>query len=355
MPFKKVENFLKEGVAKKRFPGAVCWVGDMEKTYFFESYGNSRVIPLHKPMTKDMIFDLASLTKPICTATLITMLYEENLIHFDDKIAKFIPEFKAGLNGDKIIKELLIHTTGLPGWFPLYLLSRKERWNYLARVNTGLKRVIYSCLGYIILGKIIENITGEKLNRFFEKKVVKKIGLQNTGFNPQNKNNIAPTEMGNLYEKMLARKYGDTGKIAWRDYLITGEVHDGNAYYCFEGVAGNAGLFSNVLDLAKLMRAYLKGELVNRLRLNKMIQPHTRGKEKRGLGWVIDPFPGHLPKNSFGHTGFTGTMLLAVPGRNLIIILLTNAVHPEVKLNIMKPVRAKLVQMISKIMGFVNR
>ena len=351
MDFKILEEFLLQCIKKKIFPGAVCWVGDLDQVYYFEAYGDSQIVPEKRLMTRDTVFDLASLTKPLCTATLMIKLYEEGKVRLEDKISHFIPEFKNSVNGEKTIKGLLTHTTGIPAWFPLYLLARDERWDFLARVNTGSHNVLYSCLGYIILGRIIETVSGDRLDVLFEKKIKKMLGLNQTHFNPKTVDEVAPTELGNSYEQGIARKYGDIKKVPWRNYLIKGEVHDGNAFYCFQGVAGNAGLFSNATDLAELIRSYLAGDIVSNKNFRMMIQTHACNEEKRGLGWVVDSYPGVLPGSTFGHTGFTGTMLLVVPENNLIIILLTNAVHPEVRLNIMMPIRQRVVQLISEIMG----
>jgi len=315
-------------VSQKKFPGCVCWIGDEKKTLFFESYGYAQIIPEKIKINKKTIFDLASITKPIATALSIMLLYEKGELKLGDKIERFLTNFKNRTNGEKTTQELLTHITGIPAWFPLYLLPEKERIESLTKMNTGKKGVTYSCLGYILLGKIIEKITGCALDDYCYNVIYEKFGLENTMFGPvKGRNNIAATELGNEHEKLLASKHGDVSEVKWRDYLIKGEVHDGNCFYGFNGASGNAGLFSNVTDLVKIVRNYLAGEIVKLPTLKLMIKNYTRGTEGRGLGWVINPYPGLLSAMTFSHTGFTGTMLLTDPKKKIIIILLTNAVR----------------------------
>ncbi|MCX7995623.1 MAG: serine hydrolase [candidate division WOR-3 bacterium] len=342
----EIKKYLNECIKESKIPGAVLWVGNNKDVYIYEAYGYKQAFPKKERLNKDTIYDLASLTKPLCTAMSIMLLFEEKEIKLNDYIEKYLSEFKNKPNGKKTIKELLTHTSGLPDWFPLYILKQRERIDYLSKINTGKRRVIYSCLGYIILSLIIERITNQGLDEFCKEKIFKSLKLKNTMFNPSKKiKNIAPTEIGNKHEKQKAKEYGNISIVKWRDYLIKGEVHDGNCFYAFNGVSGNAGLFSNAGDLAKMMRAYLNGEIVKLDTLKLMIKDWTGGKEKRGLGWWIDPYPGILSPSAFGHTGFTGTMIMADPKKNLIIILLSNSVHPRVRLGIMPVIRKKVVEL----------
>lgn len=351
MSFTVLDRFLSRCVSQKKFPGCVCWIGNDRRTLFFESYGHAQIIPEKIKMKKNMIFDLASITKPIATALSIMLLYEKKELNVASKVEHFLASCKNKPNGKKTIHELLIHKTGLPAWFPLYLLPEEKRLSFLAETNTGMNRVVYSCLGYILLGKIVERITGLALNKYCHRMIYNRLGLKNTLFKAVKKKNVVATEDGNAHEKRLASTYGDISTVPWRDYLIKGEVHDGNCFYAFHGVSGNAGLFSNVADLITIMRAYLRGEIVRLSTVRLMTKTYTRGKEKRGLGWVIDPYPGVLSSTTFSHTGFTGTMLLVEPKKNLIIMLLTNAVHPKVKLGAMTKIRETVVSITNRIAG----
>ena len=348
MAYDILNKYLSACIIKKKFPGCVCWVGNHRNTFFFESFGHAQIIPEKVKLEKETIFDLASITKPMATALSIMLLFEQKELKLDDPIEKFLPGFKHRINGKKTIKEMLCHTSGIPAWFPTYLLDRKKRVEFLATSNTGEKKVIYSCLGYIILGLVVQAITKLKLNEYCDQYIFKRIGLNNTGFGPIKKTMmVVATELENEHEKKKAAQYGDIKNVNWRDYLIRGEVHDGNAFYSYKGIAGNAGLFSNAQDLAKFSRAYLNGGIVKPSTVKTMTKSHTRGKEKRGLGWLVDIYPGMLSSLAFGHTGFTGTLLAIDPKQNLIIILLANAVHPHVRLDLMPKIRRKAVKIIT--------
>lgn len=353
--FTVLDRFLSHSVSQKKFPGCVCWIGNDRQTLFLESYGYAQIIPRKIKMKKDTIFDLASITKPIATALSIMLLYEKKELDLDDPIEQYLRSFKNKTNGSKTIRELLTHQAGLPAWFPLYLLPEDKRVAFLAETNTGMDGVVYSCLGYIVLGKIVETITGLALDSSCSRMIYELLGLKNTMFKPVKNRAIAATELGNFHEKDLASNYGNVAHVPWREHLIRGEVHDGNCYYAFDGISGNAGLFSNVTDLAKIARAYLAGEIVQLSTVRLMNKQYTRGKEKRGLGWVIDPYPGILSSTTFSHTGFTGTMLLAEPNGKLIIILLTNAVHPKVRLGVMPKVRETVVKITNKIIDTTSK
>jgi len=349
--YQKVDRFLRNRVIQNKFPpGCVIWVGSRKTDYFTAVYGYRQVIPGKKIMHQETIFDLASLTKPICTALLTMMLYEEKELKLTDPIEKYLGIFRNRQNGKRTIKDLLTHRSGMPAWFPLYILPGKKRIEYLAKTSTRPRKTLYSCLGYITLGKVIEAITGSKLDTIYRSKVLKVLGLKHTGFKPGTRllENIAATELGNGHEMKKTMSYVDPAKIKWRHRLIYGEAHDGNCFYAFKGVSGNAGLFSNAPDLAILLRSYLAGMIVRPDTVRMMVKNHTGGKEPKGLGWALDLYPGILSPESFGHTGFTGTMLVVDPKTDLMVIMLTNSVHPKVRLGIMPGIRKKVVQLIAE-------
>jgi CubicO group peptidase (beta-lactamase class C family) len=351
MLFSQLATYLKICIKEQKFPGCVCLIADHKDMLFFEWYGYAQITPTKITMTTDTMFDLASLTKPIATALSIMLLYEEGKLTLDDRLDTFLNDFKNRPNGRITIKELLTHTSGIPAWFPTYLLNKEEQMEFLATANTGSNNVIYSCLGYIILGAIIESIIGYRFDRYCNEHIFRKIGLEKTCFGPlESAEKIAATELGNEHEKEMAQKHGDISHIQWRDYLIKGQVHDGNSFYSHSGIAGNAGLFSHAADLLKIMRAYMSGEIVNGETVKMMIHDYTGGEQQRGLGWLVNPYPGLLSVRAYGHTGFTGTMLIVDPEKPIITILLTNAVHPKVKLGVMPEVRRRVVEIIHKIL-----
>jgi CubicO group peptidase (beta-lactamase class C family) len=352
MSLSQLDTYLKTCISEEKFPGCVCLIADSKDTLYFQCYGYAQMTPTKIPMTIHTLFDLASITKPIATALSIMLLYEENKLILNDSIDTFLKDFRNKPNGKKTIKELLTHTAGIPAWYPMYLLNKEKQMEFLATTNMGTNNVIYSCLGYIILGTIIESIVGYRFDTYCHEHIFRKIGLKKTCFGPvENNENIAATELGNEHEKEMAQKHGDISQMQWRDYLIKGQVHDGNSFYGHSGIAGNAGLFSHAPDLLKTMRAYISGKIVHEETVKMMIHDHTGGEQQRGLGWLVNPYPGLLSAHAYGHTGFTGTMLIVDPEKSTIIIFLTNAVHPKVKLGIMPEVRRKVVEIINKILS----
>jgi CubicO group peptidase (beta-lactamase class C family) len=315
---------------------------------FFQAYGYAQIEPQRVAMKKKTVFDIASLTKPIATALSVMILQERKLLKLDDRVADVLPDLGKNASSRTTIKQLLTHTSGLPAWYPTYLVPEHNRLAHIAQLNTHNKEVTYSCLGYLLLGKIIERAANKPLNEFFREHVAMPLDCKTLGFRPiTTRENVAATEHGNAHEQGMARRYGDISMIKWRRYLLQGEVHDGNAFYGFGGVAGNAGLFSNTQDLVKFTRAYMSVKLIKKTAVQMMTKDHTGGEEKRGLGWRIDMYPGMLSPASFGHTGFTGTMLVVDPASDLIIILLANAIHPHVKIGLMNPIRKEAVRIIS--------
>jgi len=348
MPFATLNNYLSKCVSEKVIPGCVCWIGNKRKTFFFEAYGHAQIVPRAVPMQKDTVFDIASLTKPIATALSIMSLQERGMLELDNCIGEVLPSLKKSASAHNTIKQLLTHTSGLPAWYPTYLFPEERRLAHIADLNREGGEVVYSCLGYILLGKVIEQISQVSLAHFFQENISGKFSLKTLGYGPvTEKEPVATTEQGNQHERDMARQYGDVSRIRWRNDVIRGEVHDGNAYYAFSNIAGNAGLFSNAQDLATFTRAYLNDELISQKGVKMMITEYTGGEEKRGLGWKIGSYPGLLSPGTFGHTGFTGTMLMVDPQHDLIIILLANAVHPKVKLGLMNPIRERVIRMIS--------
>ena len=349
MTFAGLNDYLSDCINEKVIPGCVCWVGDSGKTHFFERYGHAQITPQALEMQKDTIFDLASITKPMVTALSIMILYERGVIDLNDPVMKYLPSLGNSATARATVKQLMTHTSGLHVWYPTYLFPADTRLERIADQNTGEKKVAYSCLGYLLLGKIIEIVTNVSLARFFMENIGTGLSANKLHFGPlKETEQAAATECGNVHEKQMASQYGLVSQIQWRTAVIRGQVHDGNAYYAFDNVAGNAGLFSSAWDLATLTRAYLRGEIVSKKTLDMMARDHTGGEEKRGLGWKMDMFPGLLSPASFGHTGFTGTMLVVDPQHDLIIILLANAVHPKVQLGLMNPIRREAIRMISE-------
>jgi CubicO group peptidase (beta-lactamase class C family) len=276
-------------------------------------------------MRVETLFDLASLTKPVATATAVMILKEQGRICLDEDVAAYLPEFdRPGVS----VFHLLTHTSGLPAWRPLYLEAngRSEIVRYLGELpleHEPGSKVIYSCLGYIALGEIVSKLAGMELDRFAYERIFKPLGMNDTFFNPPEERRMecAATEDSNSFERRMTnyRSYN------WREGVVIGEVHDENAHF-LGGVAGNAGLFSTASDLAKFCLMIMNGgeNILSPESVRMMAVAHTRElNESRSVGWIA------LPEGTLYHTGFTGTAIWLDLEHRAAAILLTNRVHPD--------------------------
>ncbi len=308
------------------------------------------------PMGADAIFDLASLTKVVATTPAILHLVAAGQITLDGAVGEILPEFGTeGAKADVTIRRLLTHSAGLSAWRPVFLKGTGPD-AYLADFAATQPehppggQVVYSDPGFITLGEVVRRVSGDPVSVYAEREIFRPLGMVDTMFTPPRalRSRIVATETGNGFEAGKEPK-GAPVNGGWRDYPLRGEVHDGNAWYGFAGVAGHAGLFGTALDLARYGLFWLNGgalgetrilpgELVTEARTNQIGIPGET--ERRGLGWRLLPQPGEtdeipdsgrgLGERAFGHTGFTGTSLWMDPDRDLVIVLLTNRVHPTV-------------------------
>ncbi len=320
-----VKQLILDGINEGIFPGAVVAMSDKDNPFFIEAYGNRMIVPKVLPMLKETLFDLASLTKVVATATSVMILKERGIINLDSDISNYVPEFKReGIS----VFHLLTHTSGLPAWRPIYVevKDRSDVVKYLSRLNleyeTG-KKVVYSCLGYILLGEMIKRVTGLGLDKFSNNEIFRPLSMFDTFFNPpkNRREECAATEDSSSFEKRMAN-YRDH---RWRNGVIVGEVHDENANF-LGGVAGNAGLFSTATDLHKFAEMLINnGKGILSPESVKMISTnHTiRLNESRGIGWII------LEDGTLYHSGFTGTAIWINLKRFMFVTLLTNRVHPD--------------------------
>lgn len=320
MSFSRVEHFIETAIQNNELPGAVLTVANAKEILYCKAFGMAH-IEQQIPMSEHTIFDCASLTKVVATASSVLLLLEQGLIDLDDFISYYFPELKL-MHEEVRIRHLLTHTSGFQAEIKFY----KEEVAYtdvIERIaqETGRKdveqQVIYSDVNYILLGKLIEKVSNVSLAEYAHKNVFQPLGMHNTLFNPsiQLQEKIAATEF---------RSYLD--KHQW------GEVHDENALH-FGGVSGHAGLFSTAEDLAKFAQSFMKSndsifhEYTKLLAKQSFTEQH---EEQRGLGWQLyssPSFTGQYLREGFGHTGFTGTSLWISDEKQLAIILLTNRVH----------------------------
>ena len=338
----RIDQLIQCGISGKIFPGAVAYIAESGAIPYCEAFGSRMRAPEIKPMQRDTIFDLASLTKPIVTATLIMRYVEEGTVGLDKPIQNYLPEFTYP---QVTVSHLLTHTSGLPAWRATYLESKTKAdvVNYLSQIPldypTGTQ-VVYSCLGYILLGKLLERLTGKPLDALAQKWIFQPLEMDWTRYNPPSAwtDKCAATEDSNSFEKRMV----DYQPHDWREGVIVGEVHDENAHF-LGGVSGNAGLFSTATDIANFCQMLIEGGdgILTTESINQMATVQTTGlSESRGIGWII------LEDGSLYHTGFTGTSIRINLERKMYAILLTNRVHPDASRPGIIDFRAKFHQSI---------
>ena len=325
LPNRDIDELIQDGISNRVFPGAVAYIAKADAIPYCKAFGHRMCTPDLKPMRQETIFDLASLTKPIVTATLMMRLLEAGTVELNDPVQNYFPEFS---HPRVTISHLLTHTSGLPAWRATYLESKNKDGviNYLCQMPleypTGT-RVMYSCLGYILLGKVIEHLTDEPLDTLAQKWIFQPLEMNWTRYNPLPawRDRCAATENSNCFEKRMV----DYQPHDWRERVIVGEVHDENAHF-LGGVSGNAGLFSTAMDIGNFCQTLINGgdSVLTTVSIDRMATVHTAGlNESRGLGWII------LEDGSLYHTGFTGTSIRINLERKIFAILLTNRVHPD--------------------------
>ena len=338
----EITNLLEEHIQVGDFPSAVYLIGEKNKTVFTDALGHSAVEPYRITNKLDTIYDLASLTKPLVTGLLCARRIELGELTLDSSVSHYLPEFDRTDKSMITVRELLTHTTGLPAWRPLYLLAEDEperAAGAIANLDLEYKpgtRVVYSDLGFIALGILLARMTGHSFADMAHNEIIEPLKLQQTFFNPEEalQTGIAACETGNAYERDMVEQNGGGTYQNCRQRLIWGEVHDGNAYF-LGGAAGHAGLFSSAPDTFVLAQQFLpeSSKLLKRETCELFRTNMTLGlEESRSLAWQLaetsESTAGlDLPRNSFGHNGFTGTSLWVDPEHHRVFILLTNRTH----------------------------
>ena len=329
----RIPALIEEAIGEGKMPGAVVCIGRHGKIVYLEAFGHRKLLPEPEVMTVDTLFDMASITKPVATATSVMKLLERGQFRLDDKVAKYLPDF--ALNGkDRItIKDLLLHQSGLIPDNPLsdYVSGPTMAWKniceleLIAPVGAEFK---YSDVNFIVLAKLVEQLAGEDVHLFSQREIFAPLGMRESGYLPSE----------NLRKRAAATEQREG---AW----MQGEVHDPRAYQ-LGGVAGHAGFFSSASDLAIYAQMMLGkgtldlGEQPIKALSARTVRVMTRGypvsSGVRGLGWdkqtAYSSNRGDLlSKSAFGHGGFTGTVLWIDPKLDLFFIFLSNRVHPDGK------------------------
>ncbi|OGD20469.1 MAG: hypothetical protein A2W03_02035 [Candidatus Aminicenantes bacterium RBG_16_63_16] len=338
----RLDTIVREALSRKEFPGAVLLVGRNGKTVYRKAFGESQWVPDHLKIHPGMIFDLASLTKPVATATSIMLLVEQGKLSLDEKVKVYVPEFSTfadaeGKPGDEArLWHLLTHTSGLP---PYADAAEVEKFfggpcttEQLVNYISGLKKTDppgqafhYSCLGYITLAHILHKITGQTIAKFSRENIFKPLRMDHTFYTPEERylDQCVPTQVIN-------------GRP------LRGVAHDPLARLQ-GGISGNAGLFSTADDLAVFAQMMLAGgkyrgvRILGPLAAARMTSVWPKAAfAGRGLGWdIMSAYSSNrgdlFGPGSYGHSGYTGTSIWIDPETRTYIIFLTNSVHPDDK------------------------
>lgn len=358
--FSSVDASVDAAIKRGDCPGAVVLVVHKDAVVLRKAYGLRSIEPEKSPLAADAIFDLASLTKPIVTGTAIMKLIEQGKLKHEDRVSKHWPAFAANGKDDVTVKHLLLHTSGLTADNALadYQEGREKAFDRIAALKLEAPagtRFKYSDVGFLVLGHLVERISGTSLDRFAKQHVFEPLKMADTAFLPGER---------------LRKRIAPTGK---RDAaIIHGEVHDPRAFK-LGGVAGHAGLFSTADDLARYCRSLMNGGELDGVRVLKaetvklFTEPHEvpspartpvppADKQFRSLGWDVDTgFTGQrgtvFPKGGgYGHTGFTGTSIWIDARSRTAVILLTSRVHPADKGNVLR-LRREVADAVAKAIG----
>jgi CubicO group peptidase (beta-lactamase class C family) len=354
----EVDAVVQQAVSDRAFPGGVLAVGLGGRLRHLRAFGRLTYDTGSPAVATDTIYDLASLSKVVVTTTVAMTLVDEGRLDLDAPVSRFFPDFR-GADKDRVeVRDLLTHSSGILWWAPLYKELQGEP-AYVERIvrmpldyEPGTKSV-YSDLGIILLGNVLERLGGAPLDELARRLLTEPLGMKDTLYRPgpQRRERIAPTE-----------------RDPWRGRLLQGEVHDENAF-ALGGVAPHAGLFSTAPDLARFAQMLLDGgvfeghRVVSRATIELFTERAGVPHSTRALGWdtasdgterrsSTPGEPGYssagslMSPRSFGHTGFTGTSMWMDPDRGLYVILLTNRVNPTRENDKIRAVRARVADAV---------
>ncbi|MBI3895122.1 MAG: serine hydrolase [Acidobacteria bacterium] len=348
--FSNVRYILQSAVEQRAFPGAALAVGHQEGGLAILTVGRLSYEEDASAVASDTLYDLASLTKVVATTAAAMLLVDRGLLMLDYPVAYYLREFVRpfdtaedplwAIRNEATVRHLLAHTSGLPAYEKFFLRAREKSHVLEEALALPLEEIpgrktLYSDIGFILLGEILERVAKQSLNLFCEKEIFQPLNMRETRFNPPKHlwDRIAPTEVDETFRKRLIR----------------GEVHDENAWV-MGGVAGHAGLFGTAGDLACFCQMMLHKGRSNGI---QAIQPETIREftrpwpasegAPRGLGWDKPSEPSscgqYFSPASYGHLGFTGTSLWIDPEKSLFVVLLTNRIHPLRENDAIKSVR----------------
>ena len=353
MDFSAVDVVLEEAVRDGTFPGAVVLVRQDGEVVYRKAHGYRSLEPERTPLSEETVFDLASLTKPLATTVALMRFVAEKKIRLDDRISRFFPNFGTCGKMATTIRHLLSHSSGLPAWRPYYkeLRTQKQKITRLATLGSQSARdfiyaqiqrekaeyepgtrTLYSDLGFMLLGALIEDMSGTSLDQYCWNKIYRPLGLQAMGF-------INIETLRQKKYETATEMIAPTERCPWRGRILCGEVHDDNAC-AMGGVAGHAGLFAPIDEVDQLVSTlvechagshpFLPADVVRDFwTVNTAVPDSTWA-----CGWDTPSPQGSsagefFSSRSFGHLGFTGTSVWIDLERNIHIIMLSNRVHPR--------------------------
>jgi CubicO group peptidase (beta-lactamase class C family) len=366
-PYDRIAPLVEKAIADKQLPGAVVLVGRGEQVLYRKAFGFKTYSPAAPVTTIDTVFDLASLTKPLVTTTLIMQLVEQGELRLTDPVGKYLKQLNYAEVKNITVLQLLTHSSGLADGF-----DRRTFWQGKAGLEQQLAKLklktkpdqqfVYSDISFILLGLVVEQITGQPLHLLAEQRIFQPLQMKDSRYLPLDQpsqdsaylQRIAPTEQlqGDAdYQKLLPH---------YAQPYLHAVVHDPTALR-LGGVAGHAGVFGTADDLALFAQMLLNGgelkgqKVLSPLAVQRLLTPVVIGNQSRALGWDMQtaysaPKGDLMPAGSFGHTGFTGTSIWIDPASRTYIILLSNRVHPNRNSSI-TDLRAKLANVVAAGIG----
>jgi uncharacterized protein YbbC (DUF1343 family)/CubicO group peptidase (beta-lactamase class C family) len=347
-----IDAALDRAIAAGKVPGAVVLVGRRGRIAYARAAGLRAAVPAPEPMTRDTIFDMASLTKPVVTATAIMLLIEEGRLRLDDRAVRYLPELNNHGKDAITVEHLLRHRAGLIADNALkdYEQGAEAAWKRIAELDLIAppgRRFVYSDVGFLILGKLVERVSGRRLDQFARERIFQVAGMDDAHFR------AVTAEWSDARAEV---RIAPTERVSPGGAMLRGVVHDPRAR-ALGGIAGHAGLFATADDLAAFASSLL-GEsghvrILSPLAVRAMVAPgSTPPRQRRGLGWDIES-PYNAPRGdffgptSFGHTGFTGTSLWIDPETRTFVVVLTSRLHPDGKQPAPTELRAEIGTLVA--------
>jgi uncharacterized protein YbbC (DUF1343 family)/CubicO group peptidase (beta-lactamase class C family) len=349
---KRIDTVVDRAIERRQIPGAVVLVGRRGAIAYVRASGRRAIEPVPEPMTRDTVFDLASLTKPVATAALAMMFIEEGRMRLSDRLDKLLPEMDSRGKGAVTIEQLLRHRAGFVPDNPLadYQRGPDHAWKQIAALDlvfTPGERFRYSDVGFLVLGRIVERLAAGRLDELARERIFEPLGMKDTHFRPL-------AQKGTAASAIALARIAPTERESPAGQMLRGVVHDPRAR-ALGGVAGHAGLFATADDLAIFAQTILSGgigpnggRILSPLAVRLLSDAATTpAGERRGLGWDVEtsysaPRGALFGPTSFGHTGFTGTSIWIDPETQTFVVILTSRLHPDGKAGSPTALRAEV-------------